>query len=54
MHTKCWLENLMKTDHFGELHTNTGVKLKGMVNTQNVKTWDRLHRMTTEYNGELI
>jgi hypothetical protein len=54
MHTKYWLENLMKTDHFRDLHTNTGITLKGMINTQNVKTWDVFHRMTIEYNGELI
>jgi hypothetical protein len=54
MHTKCWLENLTKTDHFGDLHTNIGVKLKGMIYTQNVKTWDRFHRMTIVYNEELV
>ena len=40
----------MKTDHFGDLHTNIGVK----INTQNVKTWNRFHWMTIEYNAELI
>jgi len=24
----------MKTDHFRDLHTNTGTKLKGMINTE--------------------
>jgi hypothetical protein len=32
----------------------TGIKLKWMINTQNVKTWDGFHPMTIEYNGELI
>lgn len=43
----------MKTDDFRDLHTNTGIKLKRMINTQNVKTWDGLHQMTIAYNGEL-
>jgi hypothetical protein len=30
----------MKTGHFRDLHTKTGIKLNGMLNTQNVKAWD--------------
>jgi hypothetical protein len=54
MHTKFWLENLTKGGYFRDLHTNTGIKLKGMLNKQDVKTWDGFNWLTIEYNGELM